>query len=104
MPRYVSLLLLGSLGFAPPVALAQQATPLIPRKVLFDNPDKAGVKISPDGKHLSWLAPRDGVMNVWVAPADDLSKARPVTADKKRGIRMYNWTFSGNHLLYLQDT
>ena len=103
MMRYV-LFLLGVLTFLPATALAQDAkTPLIPRSVLFGNPDKAGAKISPDGKYLSWLAPRDGVMNVYVAPIGDLTKARPVTADKKRGIRMYFWTFAGNYLLYAQD-
>ena len=49
---------------------ANAKTGLIPRKVLFGNPDKAGPQISPDGKHLSFLAPVDGVLNVWVAPID----------------------------------
>ncbi|MCI0682495.1 MAG: S9 family peptidase [Gemmataceae bacterium] len=107
MARSLRIVVLTALTLVPPAAWAQNrgpAAPLIPRKVLFGNPDRAGAKISPDGKYLSWLAPRDGVMNVWVAPADDLAKARPVTADKKRGIRNYNWTYSGKHLLYLQDT
>src|SRR5438034_4777058 len=105
MARWFCSLLLGGLGMMTSSAFAQDtaSAPLIPRKVLFGNPDKAGAKISPDGKYLSWLAPRDGVMNVWVAPAGDLAKARPVTADKKRGIRAYFWAYSGNHLLYIQD-
>src|SRR5215469_2596682 len=49
-------------------AKAVAKTPLIPRKLLFGNPDKAQARISPDGKHLSYLAPLDGVLNVWVAP------------------------------------
>ena len=31
--------------------------PLIPRAVLFGNPDRAFVQLSPDGAHLAWLAP-----------------------------------------------
>ena len=46
-------------------------TPLIPRRTLFGNPDKALARISPDGKQLSYLAPVDGVLNVWVGPVDD---------------------------------
>lgn len=103
MSRLLLPVFLGGFVFVPTLAVAQDVA-LIPRKVLFGNPDKAGAKISPDGKHLSWLAPRDGVMNVFVAPANDLAKARPVTHDKKRGIRSYNWTYTGNHLLYIQDT
>jgi len=78
-------------------------TGLIPREVLFGNPDKTSPRISPDGKYLSFLAPRDGVMNVWVAPIDKIEAAQPVTADKKRGIRAYFWAFTGRHILYIQD-
>jgi len=46
------------------------ARPLIPRRKLFDNPTFFGAKLSPDGRSISWLAPVDGVLNVWVAPAD----------------------------------
>ncbi len=80
------------------------ATPLIPREVLFGNPDKAAARISPDGKFLSYLAPVKGVLNVWVGPVDDLSKAKPVTKDTKRGIRTYNWAYTSKHILYSQDT
>src|SRR5919199_132368 len=76
--------------------------PLIPRKVLFGNPDKSGAEISPDGKYLAYLAPDEGVLNVWVrsiTAQDD----RPVTRDRRRGIRMYTWAYDGRHLLYLQD-
>jgi dipeptidyl aminopeptidase/acylaminoacyl peptidase len=76
---------------------------VIPRKVLFGNPDRASVQISPDGRHISWLAALDGVLNVWVAPADRLDEARPVTFDKKRGIRIYQWAYTNRHVLYLQD-
>jgi dipeptidyl aminopeptidase/acylaminoacyl peptidase len=86
---------------APPTTMAE--TPLIPRAVLFGNPDKAGAKISPDGTRLSFLAPVDGVLNVWVGPAGDVAKARPVTHDTGRGVRVYFWAFTSRHLLYLQD-
>jgi dipeptidyl aminopeptidase/acylaminoacyl peptidase len=78
-------------------------TPLIPRQVLFGNPDKAGPKISPDGTRLAFLAPVDGVLNVWVGPADDPGAAQPVTHDKHRGIRIYFWAYTSRHVLYLQD-
>jgi dipeptidyl aminopeptidase/acylaminoacyl peptidase len=76
---------------------------LLPRSVLFSNPDRAATQVSPDGKRLSYLSSVDGVLNVWVAPIGDLAKARAVTADKKRGIRVYKWAFDNAHVLYLQD-
>ena len=76
---------------------------LIPRKVLFGNPDRANVQISPDGKYISFLAPRDGVMNVHVAPASDPAAAKPVTNDRKRGIPASFWAYDSTHVLYIQD-
>ncbi|MFO7524054.1 MAG: S9 family peptidase [Ignavibacteriaceae bacterium] len=78
-------------------------TELIPRKVLFDNPDKAALKISPDGQHISYLAPVNGVLNVWVAPKDNPENAVAVTNDSLRGIRIYFWAYTNDHILYLQD-
>jgi dipeptidyl aminopeptidase/acylaminoacyl peptidase len=79
--------------------------PLIPRTDLFGNPARAYAKISPDGRFLSWLAPVDGVLNIWVSPAEAPERAEIVTDDRKRGIRIYGWTYnSGHHLFYLQDT
>lgn len=78
-------------------------TALIPRRLLFGNPDRTSPAISPDGTRLAWLAPVDGVLNVWVAPLEDLSAARAVTRDEKRGIRSFTWSYSGAHLLYSQD-
>jgi dipeptidyl aminopeptidase/acylaminoacyl peptidase len=77
--------------------------PLIPRKILFGNPDKASLQLSPDGAHLAYLAPHDGVLNVWVAPRDNLDAARLVTHDNGRGIRFYLWAYTNCHILYIQD-
>ena len=44
--------------------------PLIPRQVLYGNPERAEAAISPDGERLGYLAPVDGVLNVWVGSRD----------------------------------
>jgi len=80
-----------------------ESVAIIPRDVLFGNPDRTGVQLSPDGSRISWIAPVEGVLNVWVAPVGDLAAAKPVTADADRGIRQYFWMPSGTHLVYLQD-
>jgi dipeptidyl aminopeptidase/acylaminoacyl peptidase len=77
---------------------------LIPRAVIFGNPERTGLQISPDGKQVSWLAPKDGVLNVWVAPAGKLDQARAVTADTVRPIRQYFWSYTNKQILYMQDT
>lgn len=85
--------------------------PLIPRDVLFGNPQRAQARISPDGKWLSFLAPvkqpgaedGEGVMNVWVAPIDDTESAQPVTDDNLRGIRSHSWAYNSKQIIYSQD-
>jgi Tol biopolymer transport system component len=79
--------------------------PLIPREVLFGNPERMGPRLSPDGERLSYLAPKDGVLNVWVGPvggrpSEDFG---PVTDDRKRGIRVFFWAEDNRHIVYLQD-
>jgi len=90
---------------APAGALAAgpQDFPLIPRETLFGNPERAAPQISPDGAQLAYLAPLDGVLNVFVAPINDLAAARPVTDDDTRGVRRYFWAYDNQHILYLQD-
>jgi len=84
---------------------------LIPREVLFGNPERISPHISPDGTRLAWIAPHEGVLNVWVAPIGasgasgvDWDTATVVTDDTDRGIRVFAWARDGRHLLYLQDT
>ena len=84
--------------------MPNDSTPLIPRRVFFGNPDKASPQVSPDGSQLSFLAPVNGVLNVWVAPADDPAAARPVTRDTGRGVRLYGWTYKSHQIAYLQDS
>ncbi len=76
---------------------------LIPRDVLFGNPTRTQARLSPDGKYVSYIAPRDGVLNVWIAPYGKLDAAQPLTRDTKRGIRQHFWAYDGQHVLYLQD-
>lgn len=98
-----ALLAAGTAATAGP-APQSGADTLIPRDKIFGNPSRAGGQISPDGKHVSWLAPVDGVMNVWVAPIGNLGAAKAVTKEAKRGLQNYFWAPDGAHIIYLQDS
>ncbi|RME02318.1 MAG: S9 family peptidase [Planctomycetota bacterium] len=76
--------------------------PLIPKKVLFGNPDKLSPKISPDGIKMAYIAPLNGVLNVWVGKRSE-KKFTPITQDTNRGIRNYFWQLDSQHILYFQD-
>ena len=77
--------------------------PLIARTKLFGNPVKANGRISPDGKWLSWTAPRDGVLNLWVAPVDNPDAAKAMTNERERPIRQYFWSPNSKRVLFIQD-
>jgi dipeptidyl aminopeptidase/acylaminoacyl peptidase len=68
----------------------------IPIETLFGNPEKASPRLSPDGKSVAWLAPDEGVLNIW-------RDGKPVTRDRGRGIRSYFWAEDSQTLLYIQD-
>ena len=78
------------------------STPLIPLKQFFDNPVKLGAQLSPDGKQLSYLAPVNGQLNIFlrtVGKNDD----RAITRDDRQRIFNYFWSRDGKKILYLQD-
>lgn len=94
----------GFLLAAGAAAQTGEAVPLIPREILFGNPEKAGPQISPDGLKLAYLAPDEkGVRNVWVRTLGK-SDDRVITSDPKRGISAYFWRGDSQHILYVQDT
>ncbi|WP_138498609.1 S9 family peptidase [Nostoc sp. PA-18-2419] len=78
--------------------------PLIPREILFGNPEKASPRLSPDGKYLAYIAPDEqNILQVWlrtIGQEDD----QILTADKKRGIRIFFWTYNADQLIYMQDS
>ena len=82
--------------------MSDVAVPIVPREVLFGNPERTSPRISPDGSRLGWLAPDEGVLNVWVGTVGG-DESRAVTRDRDRGIRMFSWAHDRRHLLYLQD-
>lgn len=84
-------------------ATALEEFALIPRDHLFGNPTRASGQISPDGKWLSWLAPSNDVLNVWMAPVDNPDAAKVMTSATDRPIRQYLWSPDSKSLLYIQD-
>ena len=75
---------------------------LIPLEVLLGHPERAAAQISPDGKRLSYIAPLDGVLNVFVGDAG-AGNEKPVTHDTDRGIQGYLWAHDNRHIMYFRD-
>jgi dipeptidyl aminopeptidase/acylaminoacyl peptidase len=75
---------------------------LIPLEVLLGHPQRAAAQISPDGTRLSYLAPLDGVLNIFVGTAG-AGDEKPVTHDTDRGIQGYFWAHDNRHIVYVRD-
>jgi dipeptidyl aminopeptidase/acylaminoacyl peptidase len=71
-----------------------------PLQDFFRNPEKAGFAISPDGKYLSWVAPYENRLNVFVRPLAGRVATR-VTSETARDISGYFW--KADRILYVKD-
>jgi len=82
---------------------ATSTVPLIPREILFGNPEKVSPQLSPDGRYLAYIAPDSkNVLQVWLRVIGQ-EQDYVLTADPKRGIRSYFWTYEPDKLIYAQD-
>lgn len=78
------------------------AAPLIPREVLFGNPERTNPRVSPDGTQVSWLAPdANGVLNVWAQRGSEAP--RVLTKESSRPIYAYDWAPDSKQILYAQN-
>ncbi len=75
---------------------------LIPLDVLFGNPTQIQARLSPDGSAMTYLAPRDGVLNIWIKRSE-MEGDLPLTNDTGAGIHYHMWMFDNKHVLYIQD-
>jgi dipeptidyl aminopeptidase/acylaminoacyl peptidase len=77
---------------------------LLPRRLIFGNPERSIVRISHDGTRIAFLAPVDGVLNLWVGPIERIEDARPVTkvADRNLGPWIV-WMHDNRHVLFFRD-
>ncbi|MEP7156921.1 MAG: S9 family peptidase [Betaproteobacteria bacterium] len=81
-------------------AQANAPAKAIPMRDFFKNAQEAGHQISPDGKYISWVAPHERRMNVFVKPLTG-GEAKRVTAETARDISGYFW--KGERILYVKD-
>lgn len=89
-------------GMSATATKQMEQPPLIPREVLFGNPERVGVKISPDGKWISYLAPHEGVLNIWLQSRDG-GEPRPLTAYTDRPMPGYTWAVNSEQILFSRD-
>ena len=100
--RLLSLSAFISLGIFNQTISNADEVPLIPRTTLFGNYEKGYARISPDGTRLSYCAPNNGVLNIWVmtlGKEDD----KPVTKETNRGVFAHYWAHNSKQILYEQD-
>ena len=82
-------------------ALAQ-TPPLVPRTVLFRVPDHSSPTLSPDGTQLTWIAPTNGIPNLWVRSLTT-NDTRLLSLDPRGSVRQPTWQTDSLGVLYLQE-
>jgi dipeptidyl aminopeptidase/acylaminoacyl peptidase len=76
---------------------------LIPRKILFGNPENTSPQITPDGTFICFLKNIDGVMNIFLQTIKDNFKAEQLSKELTRSITSYFIAYDNKHILYLKD-
>ncbi len=77
--------------------------PQIARADLFGEPARQGAQLAPRGDRIAFLAPRDGVTNLWVVSIGAMDDARPMTDDRALGVRSFAWAYDNATLIYALD-
>ncbi len=74
----------------------------IPLEDFFRNPDKTAFSLSPDGKHLAFLAPFNDRKNIFVQVLGDSSPAKRITSVTDRDLSGFFWA-NNERLVYTRD-
>jgi len=75
--------------------------PLIKTELFFKNPEKSAFQISPDGKYISYLAPVNGKLNIFIKKIFESDGTR-ITNSTVRDIQNYFWV-NNKQLVYSLD-
>lgn len=70
------------------------------RRVLHAMPDLMDVTLSPDGRHIAYLAAEGGRTNLWIAPAANPTNARALIREPGRSVFTYSWSGDADRLIY----
>ena len=71
----------------------------IPIEDFFRNSEKSSFDISPDGRHISFMAPYKSRMNIFVSGID-LCEPKQITFEEERDIAGYMWA-NNNRILFM---
>ncbi|SEB90114.1 Dipeptidyl aminopeptidase/acylaminoacyl peptidase [Rhizobiales bacterium GAS188] len=85
-------------------AMTSDGAALLARRLLLRDPDRSSVRLSPDGRSIAWREPRDGVLNLVVAPIEELARSRQITHFKDRPVSGYFVWASNNKYIVFFDT
>lgn len=77
---------------------------LLPRRVAFRDPERTCVTLSHDGRRLAWLQSQNGVLNVVVAPVNDVTRTKQITFETSRSVLpVLIWARTGRHVVIFRE-
>lgn len=89
-------------GVGDSVATPPKNIPLIPRSVLMAKPDKFCVKISPDGRYISYFARSGNEIELRIETLGGQS-VRSFKVKNSRNMFGYTWCYTNEHILIGED-
>lgn len=98
----VPALLAACVAMLPGVSCAPKPPDIVPLDVLMAGEGRVGVRLSPDGARIAYLAALNGVRNVFVQEIAG-GAARPATRETGMPIKGYVWAMNGRQILYVHD-
>lgn len=93
--------LLGAVA-ATVAACAPKTAPELPLEDFFRNSEQTAYQISPDGKYVSYMAPYENRLNIFIRETDGPQAVR-ITSETERDLAGYFWA-NDRRILYLKDT
>jgi len=99
--RYVRFYLAALLLLAAGCDSLKTTAPVLPVEDFFKNPEKAAFHLSPTGEYISYVAPYQSRLNIFVQKSTDTTATR-ITDVTESDIDKYFWV-NKNRLIYIQD-
>jgi len=99
MQRLLSLFLFSFISL-PLVSVSGEAAKLVPMEDFFRNPEKTGYQISYNGRYVSFLAPWESRLNIFVEKTN--GNPSQITFKSDRDIMRYYWANNAK-LVYFED-
>ena len=85
-----------------PDLISEQKSQLIPREILFAKPDRFCVRLSPNGRYISYFSRSESEVELHIDTVDG-KRQQIFKVKEARNMYGYRWCYTNNHILLPED-